>query len=147
MAELSVSSDDRTKAEAAAEEIAQALTEGASELASEDTVEVSPAFVSLALADPPTLDLAKNTFKAMALGILRQIGTASVPSRATPAGSIDGVNDTFTVPANTFLLLFVNGALRSPGTHYDLSGGGNSTLVYAPGYIPDSGDVHEAIYW
>ncbi len=148
MAELSVTSTDKTEAELAADEIAQALTEGAEQAMSQDTVIVSPAFVALALASPPTIDLAKNTFKAIALGILRRALVYAMPTRATPAGTIDGANAAFTVPANSLLFLFANGVLRQPGgVHYTLSGIGNVTITYAAGYIPEAGDVHEAIYW
>lgn len=148
MAELSVTATDKTEAELAADEIAQALTEGAKLTVNEDTVAISPAFVALALAAPPTIDLAKNTFKAIALGILRRALVYAMPTRVAPTGTIDGLNDTFTVPANTLLFLFTNGVLRQPGgVHYTLSGTGNVTITYAAGYIPEAGDVHDAIYW
>jgi hypothetical protein len=64
-----------------------------------------------------------------------------------PTGTINGVNTTFTlvsVPSPTdSLCLYKNGQLLFEGIGYTLTG---STIVYASGYIPDTGDVHRAWY-
>lgn len=57
----------------------------------------------------------------------------------TPSGTIDGVNDTFTIPVTpTKMLLFLNGQLQTPTTDYTLTG---TTIVFAAGSIPPTGAV------
>ena len=66
----------------------------------------------------------------------------------TPTGTINGVNDTFTVttapsPAAS-LQLFKNGQLMIPGgADYTLT---TNSIVYVAGAIPITGDVHRAYY-
>jgi hypothetical protein len=76
-------------------------------------------------------------------------GSINFADNETPSGTINGVNDTFTL-ANTVspaasLSLYLNGQLQ-------ISGGGNDftlsglTITYAAGRIPQTGDVHRASY-
>lgn len=65
----------------------------------------------------------------------------------TPAGAVNGVNDTFALsdepsPAAS-LRLYLNGVLQRPGTHFTLSG---STITYSAGFLPQTGDVHAAFF-
>jgi hypothetical protein len=65
----------------------------------------------------------------------------------TPAGSMNGVNATFTLsqapsPASS-LLLHRNGLLMKNGLDYTLAGG---TVTFVAGAIPQSGDVLVASY-
>jgi len=65
----------------------------------------------------------------------------------TPAGTIDGINTTFTLaaipnPASS-LQLFRNGLLQRPGVDYTLSG---ATITFAAPSIPQPGDVLLAWY-
>lgn len=66
----------------------------------------------------------------------------------TPAGVVDGINDTFTLAHSPnppgSLLLFKNGQLLIPGGEdYTLAG---NVIVYVAGAIPQPGDVHKASY-
>lgn len=70
----------------------------------------------------------------------------------TPTGTIDGTdgtdgNDEFTLTytpsPSSSLALFRNGLLQFQGTHYTLV---NSTITYASGSIPVTGDLHFAYY-
>lgn len=65
----------------------------------------------------------------------------------TPSGTINGVNQTFTITntpiANSFKL-FQNGwLLTGGGVHYTLSG---TTITYVSGFQPVSGENHTADY-
>lgn len=65
----------------------------------------------------------------------------------TPAGLINGVNDTFTLsdtpdPSASFML-FKAGLLMIGGVDYTRSG---TTIVYEPGSIPTGGQTHRARY-
>lgn len=63
----------------------------------------------------------------------------------TPAGSIDGANQAFTLTLApspvTSLRVYVNGLLQRRGTDYVLSG---TTITYTA--APQSGDNHRAFY-
>ena len=64
-------------------------------------------------------------------------------TRETPSGTINGVNATFTLshePALT--LLIYNGRILKPSVGYTQS---NGTITFDSGYIPQTGDVLEAI--
>ena len=65
----------------------------------------------------------------------------------TPAGTLDGTNDTFTLSASPSpadsLQLYVNGQLLFEGVGYVLSG---NQIVYNTGYIPAADDEHRAWY-
>lgn len=64
----------------------------------------------------------------------------------TPSGTVNGSNATFTLanaPVAGSLNLFINGFRLTQGSGYTLSG---STITYQAGYIPNSGDTHEATY-
>lgn len=65
-----------------------------------------------------------------------------------PAGTVDGVNDTFTLASNpdpdAFLMLFINGMLQyAGGVNYTLSG---TTITFAAASIPQTGDLLRAFY-
>jgi hypothetical protein len=65
----------------------------------------------------------------------------------TPAGAIDGVNNSFTLtqspnPAAS-LSLYRSGVRLKPGTDYTLSG---STLTFVAGHVPQTGDVLQCSY-
>lgn len=64
----------------------------------------------------------------------------------TPAGTINGVNDTFTLAHAPLgpVQLFRNGLLQLLGTDYTISGG--TSVVYQPGSIPEPGDWHRVWY-
>ena len=72
----------------------------------------------------------------------------SFADNETPSGTINGTNDTFTLsnapsPAGS-LELYHNGLLMiAGGTDYTLT---TSTIVYASGAIPQTGDNHVAFY-
>ncbi len=71
-------------------------------------------------------------------------GTSSMPTLEIPSGTIDGVNDTFTLTvAPTLLMLFVNGVKvrEGAGNDYTLSG---NTITFTAGAIPKTGDSLEA---
>lgn len=63
----------------------------------------------------------------------------------TPAGAIDGVNDTFTLsgPPGVLLLVQDGAQLEGGGVDYTLTG---DTIVYVPGKIPAATSRHWA-YW
>jgi len=74
-------------------------------------------------------------------------GGANFADDETPAGTINGVNDTFTLanvpsPAGS-LELYLNGLLQRRGTDYTLAGG---TITYAGGNVPLTGENHRAWY-
>lgn len=73
-------------------------------------------------------------------------GSANFVDAATPAGTIDGTNDTFslaTTPVSGSLKLYKNGIQQILGSDYTLSG---TTITYVAGNIPQVGDVHRADY-
>jgi hypothetical protein len=57
----------------------------------------------------------------------------------TPAGTIDGVNATFTLiftPVTGTLMVFVNGTMKLEGTNFTVSG---KTITFAGGSVPALG--------
>lgn len=74
------------------------------------------------------------------------ITVANVIGPVTPSGTINGINDTFTLastPAAGFEL-FRNGILQEgSGGDYTLT---TATIVYTAGSIPQTGDKHVAYY-
>ncbi len=64
-----------------------------------------------------------------------------------PVGTIDGVNDTFTLENNPnpgdSLELYKDGQLRYQGIAYTLSG---NTIVFTPDYVPSVGSLLRAFY-
>lgn len=61
----------------------------------------------------------------------------------TPAGTINSVNDTFTLTVEpTVLFLFKEGLYMVDGVDYTLSG---LTISYQPGSIPQTGETHFAV--
>mgnify|MGYP001608936011 CR=1 FL=1 len=101
------------------------------------------------VADPAV----KAAFLALLL-LLQQIGNstlgvsgASFADVEVPTGTINGVNDTFTLsyipnPAAS-LMLFKNGVFQTSGTDYNLAG---LTITYVAGTIPQTGDAHVCSY-
>ena len=92
----------------------------------------------------------RDAFTSVLL-LMQQLGNAvigtsgtSFSDLGTPTGTINGVNDTFTLsvtpnPAAS-LLLFKNGVLQTGGgVDYTLTG---ATVVYVAGAIPQTGDAH-----
>ena len=79
-------------------------------------------------------------------------GTITVTAAETPAGTIDGVNDTFTLAGAPALdaggvaelWLSKNGILLAPGVGFTISGG---TITFLAGYIPQAGNVIRATYF
>jgi hypothetical protein len=60
------------------------------------------------------------------------------PEEETPAGTINGVNNTFTLSKTpNFVMVKLNGVVLTQGIGYTLSG---ATLTMLPGYIPQPGD-------
>jgi hypothetical protein len=72
MSALVVTEAEKLAAETAADEAAQALTEGAQAATPEDTVAISSAFT--AASSGGQLPTAKNIIKGLALGVLRRVG-------------------------------------------------------------------------
>lgn len=74
-------------------------------------------------------------------------GAASYSDAETPAGSLDGLNSTFTLSAApspaASLSLYRNGLLMLAGTDYTLTG---STVTFQPASIPQPGDLLQAYY-
>lgn len=67
------------------------------------------------------------------------------PIVEVPTGTINGVNDTFTLTeAPDEILLIVNNAALVAGTHYTLSG---LTITMNADYIPETGWEMTAYYW
>lgn len=67
------------------------------------------------------------------------------PTEAVITGTIDGLNDTFTIPSAPLRLwLFLNGLLLEAGIGYTLAG---STITMAFAYIPVAGDNLRAEVW
>jgi hypothetical protein len=67
------------------------------------------------------------------------------PSFETPSGSINGVNDTYTLTTTpTKLILWYNGLALKPGVGYSITG---STITMSAGYIPETGDSLYAAIW
>jgi hypothetical protein len=74
-------------------------------------------------------------------------GGLSFVDQETPAGTVNGVNATFTLaqaptPASS-LHLYLNGVRLRQGTDYTLSG---TTITYVAGSVPQTGDTHHADY-
>src|SRR4051812_41839659 len=80
--------------------------------------------------------------------IPRWVAPLAVSWNETPSGTVDGVNDTFTLadppnPASS-LMLFRNGVLqRGGGVDYALT---SATIVFAASEIPSTGDLLIATY-
>lgn len=76
------------------------------------------------------------------------LSTAAAPVRETPTGTINGVNDTFTLstaPASDDLAIIArNGVVQVRGAAYTISG---VTITFQTGYIPKTGDTLEALIW
>ena len=74
-------------------------------------------------------------------------GGSTLTLNETPSGTVNGVNDTFTLstaPApSTSLMLFVDGSLVTQGTDYTLS---SATITFAGASIPSVGQVLLATY-
>lgn len=72
-------------------------------------------------------------------------GDVGAPTNAVITGTINGANDTFTLPS-TYLrvLLYRNGALLDENTAYTISG---TIITFLPGYIPQTGDTLRAEVW
>lgn len=72
--------------------------------------------------------------------------TSNFKGPVTPTGTINGINDTFTLPDTPVagFQLDRNGVLQEGGGgDYTLTG---STIVYAAGSIPQTGDKHVTYY-
>ena len=73
-------------------------------------------------------------------------GAPTFVDAETPAGTLDGVNATFTlanIPSGTSLALYRNGLYQTVGFDYTLTG---STIAFAAGAIPQPGDTLIASY-
>lgn len=73
-------------------------------------------------------------------------GTANNVYGATPAGTVDGSNDTFTLgytPVSGTVQLFLNGVLQDRGDDYTISG---ATITFGADSIPQTGDKLRATY-
>jgi hypothetical protein len=139
---LNVTAQDHADADAAAAEIATALTLGAYETLAGDVVAVAPVFAGLSGPDFAT---AQNVMKAIVLVALRRRAYVSAfVDQEVPAGAVDGVNATFTL-ANTpsGLHAFVNGLLQLEGVHFTRVA---NVLTFTAGNIPQSGDQIRASY-
>lgn len=80
-------------------------------------------------------------------GAAATTGVPTFVDAEIPGGPINGVNAVFTL-ANapnppSSLQLYKNGQKLTAGTGFSLSG---ASITYAAGYIPQPGDIHEAIY-
>lgn len=76
----------------------------------------------------------------------------------TPAGAVDGVNDTYTTadpfchnPTDETINVFRNGVLQTQGDDYTVSesggpGTGFDTITFAVGCIPKTGEVLRVDY-
>lgn len=71
--------------------------------------------------------------------------SVGAPTNTVITGTIDGANDTFTIPSSPLrMLLYRNGTLIDENTAYTLSG---TTITFLPGYIPQTGDTLRAEVW
>ena len=72
------------------------------------------------------------------------VSALSTPIRETPSGTIDGVNDTFTLSVipPSFVIVILNGTIQDEGVSYTISG---NTITFEAAYIPSSGSIIEAI--
>lgn len=80
----------------------------------------------------------------------RTTGVGSVPQfidATTPAGSINGVNQVFTLPVTPFpassLQMYRNGLMAKAGIDFTLAG---TTVTFLPGAVPQSGDSLSASF-
>ena len=77
------------------------------------------------------------------------ISTTAFADDVVPAGTINGSNPTFTLPADetpnpsSSLNLYVNGIRYTDGNQYDLAG---NTITYRAAFIPQIGDQHISNY-
>jgi len=79
-------------------------------------------------------------------GTTGQCGQATFADAETPAGTVDGTNNTLAlanVPLGSSLMLFRNGLYLTPGFDYTLSG---STVQFVAGATPQAGDRLTASY-
>lgn len=79
-------------------------------------------------------------------GTAGQCNPPAFSDAETPAGSVDGANNTLTLantPLGLSLMLFRNGLYLTPNFDYTLSG---STITFVPGATPQSGDTLTASY-
>jgi hypothetical protein len=68
-----------------------------------------------------------------------------IPTIEAPAGTKNGSNPTFTVSRTPVaLVLYKNGQKLAESTAYSLSG---VTITFVAAYIPESGDIIEAMIW
>ena len=76
------------------------------------------------------------------------LSTAAAPTRETPSGTINGVNNVFTLseaPVSADLaMITVNGLIQVRGTSYSLT---STTITFETGYTPQTGDIIEAWIW
>ena len=73
-------------------------------------------------------------------------GGPCTPLSEVPAGTVNGVNPTFTLtqtPCTGSLLLQVNGLIMKPIVAYTIAAG---TITFDAGYIPQTGDELYATY-
>ena len=71
------------------------------------------------------------------------LATSGVPTRETPAGTVDGVNAIFTLSRSPSLLVLTrNGVVLEDGIAFIRSG---VTITFQSGYIPTAGDVIRAL--
>lgn len=68
------------------------------------------------------------------------------PQEAIPTGTIDGVNDTFTIPVSNprSIVVVVNGMVMKPVEAYQVSG---TDLVFESGYEPPTGATLYVYFW
>lgn len=90
----------------------------------------------------------KVTLQDLANGISPLLPAPPPPSglmSEVPSGTVDGVNNTFTLTsAPVLLMLFKNGIFqRSGGEDYTLAG---NTITFTAGNVPQAGDVLFAVY-
>jgi hypothetical protein len=77
------------------------------------------------------------------------IGDGSLqPEQEQPSGTVDGINDTFTLAYTPFTekatLVFVDGIQRDKDTHWNLVG---DDIVFEPSFIPTIGQEIKAYYF
>lgn len=71
-------------------------------------------------------------------------GVNSTVYNEVPGGTINGINDTFTLTVSpTTLILFTNGQEQKINVDYTLSG---NTITFLPGAIPNTGDSLDSYY-
>jgi hypothetical protein len=76
------------------------------------------------------------------------VAIANYIVRATPGGTVDGTNATFTLattPVNNTEMVFVNGVLQNAGSGNDYTISG-ATITFLSGAIPQTGDIVRVTY-